>query len=197
MKKYIVLVAVFLLTLILTAPSRAALQDRGSGLIYDDILDITWMEHANYSGETMTWSDAMNWADSFVFQGYNDWRLPTSDISCTGYDCTGSEMGHLYYNYDITYDSPDIFTDVRSYMYWSADENTADTSKAWRFHFGSGYQGTSSKTYKRYALAVRDGDSAPPVVPEPAAYILFIAGGISLAAGRFRKRQGITGPDIP
>ncbi len=197
MKRHIILVAVFLLTLILTAPSRAALQDRGSGLIYDDILDITWMEHANYSGKTMTWSDAMNWADSFVFQGYNDWRLPTSDISCTGYDCTGSEMGHLYYNYDITSDSTGMFTDVRPYMYWSATDYGPDPEKAWRFHFSTGYQGNSLKTYKRYAWAVRDGDSAPPVMPEPAAYVLFIAGGLSLAAGRFRKRQGTTGTHIP
>lgn len=188
MKKYIIIVTALLLTLFLTAPSGAELLDRGSGLIYDDILDITWLEHANYSGGTMTWDVAMSWADNFTFQGYSDWRLPASDTSCTGKDCTGSEMGQLYYNYNITSSSADMFTDVRPYMYWSATGYGPDTSTAWRFHFGTGYQGTSSKTYARYVWAVRDGDSALPVVPEPTGFVLFIIGGISLAAKRFRKK---------
>ena len=197
MKKYILIVTAFLLTLILTAPSRAELLDRGNGLIYDNILDITWLEHANYSGETLEWDDAMNWAGSLVFQGYTDWRLPASNTSCSGYNCTGSEMGELYYYYNVTSDSPDIFTDVRPYMYWSGAEYDPDTSKAWRFDFSKGYQGTSSKSYTRYAWAVRDGDSTPPLAPEPAGFVLIIAGGLSLAAGRFRKRQGPTGPCTP
>lgn len=190
MKRSVFIVTAFLLTFIFTAPSRAELLDRGNGLIYDDIMDITWLEHANYSGNTMTWDNAISWADNFVFQGYSDWRLPASDTSCSGNDCTGSEMGQLYYYYNVTSNSPDMFTDVRPYMYWFATDYGPDQSKAWRFHFNTGYQGTSSKTYSRYAWAVRDGDSAPPVVPEPTGFVLFIAGGISLAARRFRKKIG-------
>ncbi|MBL7031796.1 MAG: hypothetical protein ISR97_01285, partial [Nitrospira sp.] len=78
MKKHIILVTALLLTSLFTVTARAELLDRGSGLIYDDILNITWLEHANYSGETKAWNDAMNWADSLVFQGYTDWRLPAS-----------------------------------------------------------------------------------------------------------------------
>jgi len=188
MKKQILIVAAFLLTLILTAHSRAELLDRGNGLIYDTILDITWLENANYSGETLSWDDAMNWADSLVFQTFTDWRLPSNNTSCTGYNCMGSEMGQLYYFYNITSDSPDIFTDVRSYMYWSETDYEQDPERAWRFHFGTGYQGTSSKALTRYAWAVRDGDSAPPLVPEPTGFALIIAGGLSLAAGHFRKK---------
>ena len=187
MKKYILIVTVFLLTLIITTPLRAELWARGSGLIYDDILDITWLGHANYFGKTMVWNEAMSWADNFVFQGYSDWRLPASDTSCTGKNCTGSEMGQLYYNYNITSDSPDMFTDVKSYMYWSGTENALDIENAWRFNFSTGYQGTSSKSYTRYAWAVRDGDSTPPLAPEPAGFALIITGGLLLAARHFRK----------
>jgi hypothetical protein len=190
MKKIVVLLTVVLVISFFTGAAKSELIDRGSGLIYDDILDITWLEYANYSGETMTWDEAMSWADNFAFQGYDDWRLPASDTSCTGNGCTGSEMGQLYYNYNVTSGSADMFTDVRPYMYWSATVYGPDTSMAWRFHFGTGYQGTSSKTYARYVWAVRDGDSALPVVPEPTGFVLFILGGISLAAKRFRKRLG-------
>ena len=34
---------------VLTLSANAALYDRGNGLIYDDILDITWLQDANYA----------------------------------------------------------------------------------------------------------------------------------------------------
>lgn len=105
--------------------ANAALIDRGGGLIYDDVQNITWLQDANYaftSGyintiETsfddgrMDWFEATVWADQLVFGGYDDWRLPTTphiDESCSafgiqdgitinwGYSCVGSELGHLY-----------------------------------------------------------------------------------------------------
>jgi len=88
MKKItVVFIAVF--HLIVCVPlGNAALNDRGGGLIYDDVLDITWMQDANYFGSTMTWNDAVTLVDNFVLQGYDDWRLPASDCSCSGSDCT-------------------------------------------------------------------------------------------------------------
>jgi len=78
----------------LSGAGQAALHDRGSGLIYDDVLNITWLQDANYaktslySGATssifwsgtpgaMTWENAKNWADQLVYGGYSDWRLPS------------------------------------------------------------------------------------------------------------------------
>ena len=40
----IIIVSFFLLS-----PVYAALYDRGEGLIYDDVLDITWLQDANYA----------------------------------------------------------------------------------------------------------------------------------------------------
>jgi len=64
--------------------ASAALIDRGGGLIYDDVLDITWLQDANYAQTSgfdadglMTWADAVAWADTLVFGGFDDWRLPT------------------------------------------------------------------------------------------------------------------------
>ena len=174
----------------LTTFAKADLFDRGDNLIYDDDLDITWLQYSNYAGATMSWYDADIWAENLVFQGYDDWRLPSSDDTCSGSGCTGSEMGHLFYVDEITSELPGLFTDVRPSIYWSSTENSTDTTQAWRFSFKYGTQGTSDKEQTRYAWAVRDGGSAPPVVPEPISSILFITGSATLSARRYWKKRG-------
>lgn len=167
---------------------NAALYDRGGGLIYDSVLNITWLQNANYSGGTMTWDNAVDWADNLVFQNYNDWRLPYSDVFCSGNNCRESEMGHLFYNESITSSNPGGFADVKPSMYWSSTEDAGNSSTAWRFSFKYGTQDVSLKTSTRYAWAVRDGDSNPPVVPEPVSTILFISGGATLAVRSLKNR---------
>lgn len=63
--------AVLMLCVTLAMPglSVGALIDRGGGLIYDDVLDITWLQDANYAMTSqydvdglMTWNEATNWA---------------------------------------------------------------------------------------------------------------------------------------
>ena len=103
--------------------AQAALHDRGGGLIYDDVLNITWLQDANYAKTSgydadglMTWGDANAWAASLVYSGFGDWRLPfivdTGSVGCNlsngGTDCgfnvqtvsgntVYSEMAHMYY----------------------------------------------------------------------------------------------------
>jgi hypothetical protein len=83
----------------LCAPAQAALHDRGNGLIYDDALNITWLQDWNYAKTSgydadgvMTWDAAVSWADQLDFGGYTDWRLPTiTDTGTPG--CNGSYAG--------------------------------------------------------------------------------------------------------
>jgi hypothetical protein len=80
--------------LLFSAMSDAALINRGSGLIYDDVLDITWMQDASYiitsgvnANGILNFSNASNWVDNLVFSGYDDWRLPTiSPLDGTNFD---------------------------------------------------------------------------------------------------------------
>lgn len=115
-------VCALLVGLLFTAYAQAALYDRGGGLIYDDDLNITWLQDAYYAdttgygnGAQMTWHEAVAWAADLVYYDsvrgvvYTDWRLPSTpnfDASCdtfsggvsSGYHCFGSELGHLFYD---------------------------------------------------------------------------------------------------
>ena len=182
--------------------ASAALVNRGGGLIYDSDLNITWLADANYARTSgydadglMTWSAAMIWAGNLSYGGYTDWRLPTSD-TCSGFNCTGSEMGHLFYNelggtagYSILSSTdPDraLFMNVQSYSYRSGTVYAPDTTSAWAFRFDAGNQGATRKTINYYAWAVRDGDVA--AVPVPAAVWLFGSGLLGLIGVARRKK---------
>ena len=69
--------------------ASAALIDRGGGLLYDDVLNITWLQDANYAKTSgyvvdgkMSLDAANSWADHLVYHDnvrnidYTDWRLP-------------------------------------------------------------------------------------------------------------------------
>ena len=89
--------------------SNATLWDRGGGLIYDDVLNITWLQDAGYANIHRDWSGAVAWADQLTYAGYDDWRLPATvdgletaglhydGTTTSGWNITSSEMGYMYY----------------------------------------------------------------------------------------------------
>ncbi|MEW8314929.1 MAG: hypothetical protein AB2669_09705 [Candidatus Thiodiazotropha endolucinida] len=118
MDKNLLLVSIaFFTACLITSPTRAALFDRGGGLIYDTVLDVTWLQDASYaetlglgvqgSGK-MNWVDADNWVSNLQFYDnvrdvtWNDWRMPATfidEFDSVGFDETGqsSEMAYMYY----------------------------------------------------------------------------------------------------
>ena len=84
------------LLLLVAGQVNSALIDRGSGLIYDDELDITWLQNANLGAGSdfddgadstdgrMSWDNAVAWADSLVFGNAENWRLPSMDLNGDG-----------------------------------------------------------------------------------------------------------------
>ena len=200
---------------------RDAVRPRG-GLIYDSDLDITWLKDGNYaqtSGYTnqffMNYANANKWVDGLVYQGYDDWRLPVflnpdGSRPCNATTCGQSELMHLYHDelgasanqsvYDVNAPALALFSNLEvGTYYWSKrDYAPLPDDAAWTLWFGGGIETVWSKTYLMHTWAVRDGDSAPAVVPVPPTLLLFLS---SLAAGvvvlRSRKRlDGKQGPVV-
>lgn len=166
---------------------NAALFSRLGGLAYyDDVADLTWLADANAARTSgydanglMTLDDATTWVAGLSVAGVDGWRLPSTlqnDNSCSyqygpeafGYNCTGSELGNLFYNvlggsasFSITTNhnaNYNLFSNVQSYYYWSATEFVPITRYEWNFSTTNGYQKINSKGYSFYSWPVQTGD---------------------------------------
>ena len=213
------LIAASLASVLASGAAHAALMGRdlnGSAgsfeAYYDTHLNITWLANANVNG-LMNWFDANTWAANLSYTDgvnvYDNWRLPTTlqpDASCGdqsggdsyGYNCTGSELGHLFYTElggtagqsILDSSDPDLakFTNFRG-VYWSATEHAPSSAYAWYLRFGTGDQNAGYKHNDYYALAVSPGDVAAANnnrVPEPQTLALFGLGLLGLAVARRR-----------
>lgn len=193
------------LMIFITMPADALLIDNGEGLIYDNVLDITWAQPGNIR---MTWNEANTWAAGLELGGGSGWRLPYISVAAgvgpyndapvrcetaTETDCRDNELGYMFYhNLGGTYDSPiltsshpnlDLFPMLLNEGYWSGTKYAnyyIPMNQAWLMQFTEGRQGHMSVGLTAWAWAVHDGD----VVPEPPIVLLLATGllGIILAS---------------
>ena len=190
--------------------SQAALHDRGNGMIYDDVLDVTWLSDANYAatqyaatgGATgdadgkMQWAISTAWAANLDYNGITGWRLPSAAVGCNWQNCVESELGHLFFvdlggtagQSILTSTDPDmaLFTNIQNYAYWDAELYSPVTSNAYSFVMADGTQRIATRSTLYNAWAVHDGDVA--AVPEPETYALMLAG-LGMVLLGARKRQ--------
>jgi hypothetical protein len=164
--------AIMILTICTLGSLHAALIDNGGGLVYDTDRNITW--YVPNLGP-MTWSQAVSWVAGLSVSNANvnnvtGWRLPSAlnqdgTGPCDGYDCSESEMGHLYYTElgntaqeRLANKGP--FANLRKGNYWTALEWASFSGNAWAFGFEFGLQGFADKTLavSFFAMAVHDGD---------------------------------------
>jgi hypothetical protein len=106
--------------LLSSGAAQAELFDRGGGLLYDDVLNVTWLQDANYAKTSgydaeyaktsgydtngrMNWAAANTWAGSlnisrFAGESLSGWRLPASSTDWS-YNITSpnSELSYMYY----------------------------------------------------------------------------------------------------
>lgn len=152
-------------------PANAVLIDRGTGMIYDTELGITWLQDGATSGTIGSFEQALAWADQLVYRGYGDWRLPTSPGTAQGWFNEG-EVGYLYYtelgnspNSPASSVNSGPFIMPSYYNTWIDAPQLSSTS-AWEFEFktaNSGFQNAWNVVNLAYAWAVRGGDYGPSV----------------------------------
>ena len=203
-------------TLVMVASAQAGLVARDlngdtlTDAFYDTDRDITWLRDANVNG-TMTWAAANAWASGYSIGIHDDWRLPTvvqPDSACSdsfdaggtigmqsvGFDCTGSEMGHLWYtelgNTSGSFTKVGGFLNLQSRVYWSGTEYAPNPDSAWGFSSSIGYQGAADKGSQIFAMAVRPGDVLAAQVPEPESLLLALTALSVLALVRRRRAIG-------
>ena len=187
--------AVLSLSVFSSQSVQAALVDRGGGLIYDTDLGITWMQRANIAAGT--WGAAMAFADAYVYEGYDDWRLPTSPATRQGFINEG-EIGHLYYTTlgnvagSVAVATGPFFNISQLAIFWLSS-TPLHPGSAWNFEFsgpnGGGLQNASSSDFNNWSVwLVRDGDSTPFAVVEPGTIklMLLALGALGWVSGRSR-----------
>jgi hypothetical protein len=183
--------------------ANATLINRGNGMIYDSVQNITWLQNANLSGTKMNWEDSLAWADSLSVGSFDDWRLSNPDPICglAVYNCTVNELGHLFYNefgltqgqgvsslFGGTNANFNLFINVQASIYWSGAEYAPLTASAWYFNTNTGIQSAGNKQNGLYyGWAVRDGDVV--AVPAFRSLAIFSLGLLGLAACKRQGRQ--------
>lgn len=149
--------------------AQATLIDRGGGLIYDSLLNITWLQDANYAKSSgydadglMSWNAANAWAANLSYGGYDDWRLPTMlDTGAPG--CrAGLANGGTDCGYNVqTVSGTTVYSEMATMYYVSldlkADRNADGTPRSDWGIFGNGtFNGTDTNTFGQRDVGLID-----------------------------------------
>jgi hypothetical protein len=175
----------------------------GGQTIYDPIAQVTWLADANLAAKqtfgvadinpdgsmehaaAVEWIAALNKADGGRgYLGQTNWQMPETgppDPSCslkgtTGFDCTGSAMGELFYRQwglhrgESVVAVPEVkvgpFHNLQPYLYWACEAETAASPCQsngpaerfeWNFSFGNGFEGTNLLENDLYVIVYHAG----------------------------------------
>jgi hypothetical protein len=180
--------------------SPATLIDRGSGMIYDDALNVTWLQDATHL--THDHVAAVAWVEALEYAGYDDWRLPTV-LASDGPDghgnilnVTESEVSHLLLHtlsntinpaaplgtLSVELNDCGPFLDLTyagcggehfDHPWWLDASAEGPDITYWSFNVWAGEHTPHHTAHSGFVWAVRDGDVT---VPEPSMLFLLASG---------------------
>ena len=121
--------------------------DNGDGTVTDNLTSLTWQKVLVQ--DTITWEQALNYADTLSLAGHTDWRLPN--------------IKELQSISDLTVTNPainPIFTlGTGAKFYWSSTTQFNNAPDAWYLNTQYGITTYIPKTSNLYALCVRGNNS--------------------------------------
>ena len=110
--KQTAMVALLALGIGFTGTPQASLVDNGNGLLYDTVLDITWLQDANYAKTSgystnnngaMDWNSANTWATTLDYQGITGWRLASNTpVNGVSFNYSYAVDGTTDFGFNIT-----------------------------------------------------------------------------------------------
>ncbi len=178
----LVMLAVAGLLLLPSTASAMMLIDRGGGLIYDPLNDLTWFHDPAYFGSNrfyVQWPvvDSFSYYDPVRSQTLTNWRLPSpGEIESLRTDLLGNPAG----SEGRGNTGPFINVMPGDWMggvYWTNEDLPGGYATAFSWYHGVSWGWDEG--YGLYAWAVMDGD-----VPEPATLSVLALGGLALLRRR-------------
>lgn len=125
--------------------------DNGNGTVTDNLTGLVWVKVVY--ADTITWEDALVYAESLSFAGQTDWRLPN--------------IKELQSICQQTISNPTIsnsFFSVGIKKIWSSTTLPNQTTKSWYIDSREGIATYDVKTNKHSVLCVRGNGSSPASV---------------------------------
>ena len=115
-----------------------------------------------------TWADAKSYCENLNTEGYSDWRLPTqrelmliwnlggsSNVTGGDRNDTGVGSGSVPVYTPYLYQQGG-FTAFAADWYWSATQDSSNSTYAWNVNFNNGRTSSGLKTNSYYVRCVRD-----------------------------------------
>lgn len=156
--------------------AHAAFFDRGNGLIYDDLLNISWTKNGSLFPDPMSWASGQSATANLLFAGFDDFRQPTlNELYVLYTELPGnfgtSKVGNV-----------GLFEGIR-FQVWSGELLNQDPNQPLFMGFNDGVARIGSAAGRGAVWAVRAGDS----IPEPGSMLLAGLGLGVLWVSRWRR----------